>query len=237
MTSLSIIGVGAFGELAHTHLKNHFDITLYDPDKGYDAPIDDVCHSDIILICTPVRVLENTLRAIAPRLRQGQLVMDVCSVKVKPAQWMADILPDHVDIVATHPIFGPQSGKNGIVGLSISLVNVRGDRINDVEAFCVDKLALKTIITTAQQHDQEMAYVQGLTHLIAKILKQMDVPALTQTTQTYNHLLSMVDMIKNDSPELFQAIQTDNPYVHDITADFFTQARDLEKSLHGHKDT
>jgi len=234
MTSLSIIGVGAFGQLAHHHLKNHFDITLYDPQKGYDANIKSVCESDIILLCTPARILRETLETISPHLQSGQLIMDVCSVKVKPAQWMIDLLPDHVDIVATHPIFGPESGKNGIENLNISLMNIRGNRLNDVEEFCREKLNLKTLITTPENHDEEMAYVQGLTHLIAKILKRMNIPELQQTTQTYDHLLSMVNMIKNDSPELFHSIQTDNPYVADVTNNFFDEAKELEISL---KDT
>ncbi len=236
MTSLSIIGVGAFGQLSQTHLKNHFDITLYDPSKGHDTPITDVCKSDIILLCTPVCVLKNTLKMMVPHVRAGQLVLDVCSVKVKPAQWMADILPDHVDIVATHPIFGPQSGKNGIEGLPISLMNIRGERLNDVETFCAQALHLKTIITTPEQHDQEMAYVQGLTHSIARILRNMNIPELQQTTQTYDYLLKMANLIKNDSEELFQAIQTDNPYVRDITQRFFDEATQLEKSLQQAKD-
>lgn len=231
MTSLSIIGYGAFGRLAHHHLENHFDILIHDPKAEYDTPLSEVAKSDIILICTPVRTIENIAQNLAPLLQAGQLVMDVASVKTLPAQWMEKHLPVNVDIVATHPIFGPESGKNGIEGLPISLMNVRGNRLADVENFCQNTLHLRTIITTPADHDQEMAYVQGLTHLIAKILKRMDVPELQQTTKTYNHLLAMVDMIKNDSPELFQSIQTDNPFVRDVTDAFFEQAKQLKDNL------
>ena len=144
---------------------------------------------------------------------------------------MKDMLPDAVDIVATHPIFGPQSGKNGIVGLPISLMNIRGDRLSDVQYFCEQTLQLKTILTTSEKHDQEMAYIQGLTHAIARILKNMSIPQLNQTTQTYDYLIKMVDMIKNDSEELFHAIQNDNPYVHDVTNQFFQETKKLEMNI------
>lgn len=58
-----------------------------------------------------------------------------------------------------------------------------------------------------------MAYVQGLTHMIAKVFARMDVPAIHQKTRTYTLLDEMVEMIRYDSDELFLAIQRDNPYV------------------------
>lgn len=241
MTTLSIIGFGAFGRFAFAHLDPHFDITVYDPyadlsDVHGVNDLKDALHSDIIILAVPIPKLENLIAKIAPHLTKGQLVMDIASVKILPATWMEKHLPDNIDIIATHPVFGPESGKNGIEGQNISIMNIRGDRLNGVSKFLSDTLKLNVIHTTPTEHDKEMAYVQGLTHLIAKILKRMDVSELQQTTKTYNHLLSMVDMIKNDSPELFHSIQTDNPYVREVTQSFFEEAKALEISLQDKKD-
>jgi prephenate dehydrogenase len=48
---------------------------------------------------------------MAPALRPGQLIIDTCSVKERPLEWMLEELPDHVQIVGTHPLFGPDSGQ------------------------------------------------------------------------------------------------------------------------------
>jgi prephenate dehydrogenase len=240
MQSLSIIGVGAFGELAYTHLKAHFKLTLYDAHKNLSCFVDchiaktiqETCGNDIILFCIPVQAMEGTLRAIAPFLKNGQLVMDVGSVKTKPAQWMAEILPDTVDIIATHPVFGPESAKKGLEGANIVLCNIRGDRKNCVRNFLEQNFAFNIIESSVEEHDREMAYVQGLTHMIAKIYKLMNVPQMTQTSRTYDHLLAMVELIKNDSDELFRTIQTENPYVDQVKADFFAHVKSLEKTLH-----
>ena len=62
--------------------------------------------------------LEPVLKEVAPFIKPGALVVDVASVKVKPTGWMEQHVPAHADIVGLHPLFGPQSGKNGIAGLS-----------------------------------------------------------------------------------------------------------------------
>ena len=241
MTSLSILGFGAFGCFAHKHLAPYFDITVYDPhadlsDVNGVTNLKDALQSEIIILAVPIPKLEQLIIDIAPHLTAGQLVIDIASVKTLPVQWMEKHLPADVDIIATHPVFGPESGKNGIEGQNITIMNVRGDQFDKVSVFLSNELKLNVIHSTPAEHDQQMAYVQGLTHLISKILKRMDIPELQQTTRTYDHLLSMVDMIKNDSPELFHSIQTDNPYVHDVTQSFFDEAKELETSLQDQKD-
>jgi prephenate dehydrogenase len=239
--TLSIIGVGAFGEFALRHLAPHFDITLYDAHRDIAFLEDDninitqslsnALHSEIVIFAVPIQALEKTLIESAPFLKKGQLILDVASVKVKPIKSMIEHLPDHIDIIATHPIFGPQSGKNGIEGQNITLVNVRGNRLASVQNFLSENLKLNVIISTADEHDLQMAYVQGLTHMVARIFKMMDVPELNQTTKTYTHLQDMVNLINNDSDDLFRAIQTENPYVHDVKKRFFSQVKNLEEML------
>jgi prephenate dehydrogenase len=237
MQTLSIIGVGALGEFIIPHLRPWFSLKLYDPYKSLThldhrevVNFETAIQSEIILLAIPLSMFENVTSLIAPYLKKGQLVIDVASVKTKPIDMMQKNLPAYVDIVSTHPIFGPQSGKNGIHGLNISVINVRGERQLCVMNF-LRKLNLNIIETTAQEHDKQMAYVQGLTHLIAKIYKNMNVPSLNQTSKTYDLLQQMVDLIKNDSDDLFRAIQMDNPYVESVKKDFFEQVKIIEANL------
>lgn len=241
--SLGLLGVGAFGTLAAPYLARHFDLVLYDPTRDPTSlaaeigarvgTLKDASACDVVVLAMPIQKFEAALLEIVPCLAPGALVIDVISVKTKPKEIMERLLPPHVDIVGTHPLFGPQSGKNGIVGLTIAVCDVRGGKGEAVATFCAEKLALKVVSTTAEEHDRQMAYVQGLTHLMAKIVVSLDLPEFSLTTKTYNYLQSMVDMVRYDSDELFRAIERENPFVAEAKGAFFAAARSLEDRLSG----
>ncbi len=239
--TLGIIGVGAFGEFMLKHLTPYFDVSVFDNardltdiDQAYNvrvASFDDVCACDILVPSVPVKHLEETIKKIAPKAHPGQIIVEVCSVKCGPVQIMLKNLPEAVDIISLHPLFGPQSGKFGIHGFNIALCDVRSKHTQCVEAFLSEKLGLNVHRTTPEQHDSEMAYVQGLTHMIGKVFTSMKVPDIKLTTRTFTLLNDMVELIKYDSDELFRTIQRDNPYVDDTKADFFKAVKALEQKI------
>ncbi len=239
--TLGLLGAGAFGRFMMAHLAPHFSIQVHDPHTDLTdlknrfgaepASLEDCVQSDIVILAVPVQAIEETAAAIAPLLRLGTLVLDVASVKVKPTQALARILPDHVDCVGTHPLFGPQSAKAGIEGHKISLCPVRGNRLPGVAAFCRDTLGLTVIETTPERHDRELAYVQGLTHLIGKTILTMDLGHFDQTTISYDLLREAVGFIQHDSAALFRAIELENPFAADARQAFFDAVRAVEKDL------
>ena len=239
--TVGLIGLGAFGEFILPHFTKHFKTSIYDKHrdvsglaKAHSAVVCDLktlCQSDVIVIATPVKAFEEVVIAIAPHLRTGQLVMDVGSVKVLPTQLLNKHLPTGVDIIGLHPLFGPQSGKYGIEGLNITVCNVRGSRDAKLVPFLKDKLGLNVIIATPEQHDKELAYVQGLTHLIGKVFVGLNLPEFAQTTKTYDLLKQMVEMVRYDSDELFRSIERDNPYAAQAKEEFFAAVAELEKKL------
>ncbi|MDX2027842.1 MAG: prephenate dehydrogenase [Alphaproteobacteria bacterium] len=237
--TLGIIGVGAFGSLMQEHLAPYFDLVLHDARKNpvssaKNVKIGDLAAAascDVVVLAVPVQQMESVLRAIAPLVKPGALVMDVASVKLKPVELMQNLLPAHVDIVGTHPLFGPQSAKDGIKGLNMVVANVRGERAASVCSFLRDELGLNVFEATAEAHDRELAYVQGLTHLLAKVVVALDLPDFCFTTKTYEHMQKMVDMVRHDSDELFMAIEKENPFVGEAKKAFFTAAKALEDRL------
>lgn len=240
--TLGVIGVGAFGEFMLKYLIPYFNVSIYDTHRDlskvgelYNVEICDlnyVCECDIIVLCVPVVHMEEAMAAIQHKLRKGQLLIDLCSVKVSPVRLITGMLPKGVEYMSLHPLFGPQSGKNGISGLNITLCDVgMTHRTNCIRNFLSDVLRLKVHETSPDDHDKEMAVVQGLTHMIAKVFSRMEVPEIHQKTKTYTLLNEMVEMIRYDSDELFLAIQRDNPYVEKTKQDFFGAVKDLENFL------
>lgn len=237
--SLGIVGIGAFGRFMVQHLLPFFDVVACDPYADLTAfpagvtvgTLHQVAASSIIILAVPVQKMKEVLNDMAPLVQPGTLILDVASVKIKPTDMMLSILPDNIDIVGTHPLFGPQSGKNGIEGLNIAVCNVRGTRSASVSAFLRDDLKLKVFEVTAEQHDRELAYVHGLTHMLAKVIVALDLPTFQLTTKTYELMSQAVEFVRYDSDELFKAIERENPFSAEAKSAFFTAARNLEERL------
>ncbi|HEY3696608.1 prephenate dehydrogenase/arogenate dehydrogenase family protein [Phenylobacterium sp.] len=236
MKSLGLVGFGQFGQLAARTLKPHFDVLVTDLAPGAEAAareagvafgsLEDAARQDVVVVAVPVAAMRAVFTALAPHLQPGALVVDVGSVKMLPAQWMSEILPAHVDLVATHPLFGPQSAKAGLEGLRFVVCPIRGERHERVAAFG-RSLGLTVTVTSAEEHDREMAYVQALTHLIGRSLVNLGIPDEQLKTVSYQHLLELCSLIGADTFELFTAIQTQNPFAAEVAGAFVDQARSL----------
>ncbi len=236
MKSLSIVGFGQFGRLAARTLKTHFDVLVTDPSPEAEAAardlgvafgsLKDAAARDVVVVAVPVVAMRQVFAALAPDLRSGALVVDVGSVKMLPVQWMSEALPAHVDIVATHPLFGPQSAKDSLEGLRFVVCPVRGARHEAVAAYG-RSLGLTVTVTTPEEHDREMAYVQALTHLIGRSLVNLGIPDEQLKTPSYQHLLELCALIGADTFELFTAIQTQNPFAAEVAQAFVGEARSL----------
>ena len=239
--SLGVVGFGAFAQLAALHLSQHFEITACDPSPHVAnaakqlgvrlLSLHAVARADVVLIAAPVSSFEQVVGEIAVACKPGALIVDVGSVKVVPAEIMRRLLPKHVDIVATHPLFGPQSAMTGIEGLKIAVCPIQGRRHARLAAFLRNALGLTVIMTTPEDHDQEAAVVQGLSHLIAKVLLRMGPLPTRMTTKSFDLLSDAVSMVQHDAPEVFEAIEKANPYAETVRRRFFDLAADLSIEL------
>ena len=240
MTTLGIIGFGHFGQFMAEHVRKHFDVTVTDTRDYASRAVElgvawgslkDVCTCDVVVFAVPVQYMREVAAAAKPFLRPGTLVLDVASVKVEPVEILTSVLPEEVEIIATHPLFGPESGCNGIEGFKLVLCPVRTTRFEDVKAFCQQKLLLNVLEVTPEEHDREMAYVQGIPHFIGRILTEMEIGERVLSTHTYNHLLELRRLVENDSEDLFRTLQQHNPCTSELRETFLAAAKDLHVRL------
>jgi prephenate dehydrogenase len=235
--TLGLIGAGAFGAFCLPYLARHFEVSVCDPrpdladlalSHGVKAgSLAATASRDIVLLAVPWRALEAVAGTIAPHLTPGALVIECCSIKVKPLDVLRETLPDSVDIVGTHPLFGPQSGRNGVAGLNIAVCAVAGHAraASRVARFLGTRLGLTVKLTSPEDHDRQMAYVQGLTHFLARSISAMDLPALDLTTSTWGHLMRMAETVGDDSDELYRTIAVDNPFAQEVRDRFLASAQ------------
>jgi prephenate dehydrogenase len=241
ISTVCIIGFGAFGQLIATHLHSYFSIVVIDPampciDGEYQGrvivgTIADLWRCDAVILAVPVSEFASVIRSIRDHLRPGSIVIDVGSVKVSPAKTMLEELPPHIEIVGTHPLFGPQSAENGIRGRKIAVCHIRGRATERIAAFLRRVLGLKVIFTTPEDHDKEVAIVQGVTHFIAKVLVRMEPLPKQLTTASFDHLIRAVDMIRFDAPSVFYAIERLNPYASEVRERYFAISAEIREEL------
>jgi prephenate dehydrogenase len=239
--SIGIMGFGAFGRLIEKHLKDHFEISIHDPSltslsvntqhSSRFCDVKTIAQCDLVILAVPVQKMTEAIHQLNPHLQVGTVVVDVGSVKLKPVEIMQNTLPHFVDIVGTHPLFGPQSAKDGITNLKIAVCPVRGNSSIRVAAFLKKVLGLQVFITTPDKHDRDAAMVQGLTHLIARILLRMEPFPEHLTTTSFDLLVEAIGMVRHDSESVYQTIEKDNPHANTVRDQFFEMANEILQEI------
>jgi prephenate dehydrogenase len=239
---LGIIGFGNFGTFMARHLSGHFDLDVCDQRDVEMAArrlgcrpvsVEAAARARRVVLAVPVAALRSVLEQIRASLEPGTLVIDVASVKLKPLELMAELLPPHVDFVGTHPLFGPQSGAEGIHGLRIALCpgRIAPERLARLRSFLADTLGLEVHEVTPEDHDHQMAFVQGLTHLMGWAFKGLDPPDSPLSTLAYDRMLSLERNVKDDSIELFHTIQRENPFAREVRHRLIDEIRRLNEEI------
>lgn len=240
MNEIGIIGFGQFGQFAARHLAPFFEVSVYDKsDLSKTAEnigvkwsdFETVAGKEIVVFAVPLKVFESVLSRAVPFLKTGAVCVDVCSVKIKPLELMRKILPETVEIIGTHPLFGPQSGRGGIAGLRIVFCPAKTARAESVKSFLSEKLRLRVFEKTAEEHDREMAHVQALTHFVARALDELHVAESEIATVSYEELMRAARLVSEDSEELFQTIQQGNPFAAEKRKDFIEKLIEIEKRI------
>jgi len=174
-----------------------------------------VSESNIIILSVPIDAVYNVVREIAPFLKNGSLFMDVTSVKEKPAEIMQEYLPADVEIIPTHPLFGPRI--RSLDGQVVVLTPFeKGKWYKKVYKFLENENA-RVLITTPQEHDKMMSIVQGLTHFayigIAATIERLEIDVKESrkfASPVYGLMVDMIARIVAQNPYLYYSIQTQN---------------------------
>ena len=214
---IGIIGFGRFGRFASDLLRRDFRVSVFDrkkiaPPRGIQSlPLEGVASKPILIFCVPISQIGPTCIDVRPFLFPGQLVLDTCSVKVYPTGIMKRTLPQFVEIIGTHPLFGPDSASRGIRGLRIALCPVRCLRLAKIRGY-LEKKGLHVIVTSPQQHDREMAKTQALYHFLARGVANLKITAGALSTPGPAKLFEDFKDVQNDSLELFTDLQIRNKH-------------------------
>ncbi len=245
MRILIIGGTGETGRwFARFYKKHGFEVMLWGINRRKDIAAQmgvqfaddldsEIRTSDIVMISVPINDTENTIREIAPKMPAGSLLMDITSIKTTPVKAMLRYAPSDVEILGTHPMFGP------------SIPDIRGQTVifTPVEGRCKKWLSIirslyedngaHIEIMSPEQHDKMMAVVQGLTHFayisIGSVFRELEFDVASSRrfmSPMYDIMLDLVGRILAQNPYLYAMIQM-NPEVSKVHLAYIEQCNHM----------
>jgi len=203
--TIGIIGYGRFGKLLHKYLKKKHRVKIYKKESNKNS----LKQCDLVILAVPINKLEEVALEIRNKINSRAIIIDVCSVKILPAKILEKYFKNN--ILATHPLFGPDSAKKSCQGHKMVFCKLK---ISNVDFKRVKKiftdLGIIDINCTPQEHDAMMARSQALVHFLGRSLKNIKPQKIA--TPDYKNLLTMMDKVWHDTWELFFDMQILNPY-------------------------
>lgn len=197
--------------------------------------LEEAKQSDIIIPSVPISKFEQQIKDLADGINPNALVVDVCSVKVKPIEWMRANLPESVQILGTHPMLGPDSVKinGGLKDLPIVLCPVRtSPNINSIIMHLLERSGLKGIQMTAEEHDRKMAYSLLYFQLIGRIGEAVGIKDTGINTVGFSRLLDLQNNYAlNDTWQLFEDMNKYNPFAVEMRAKVKQGLTEIEEKL------
>ncbi len=168
---------------------------------------------DIVVLSVPIDAVEEAASRLAPKMRPGSLLMDLSSLKEKPVEAMLRHAPPGVEVIGAHPLFGPDSDGRGRT--LVLVPTERSGRWLPAIKDLFKKAGFGVLEATAEQHDRNMAVVQGLTHFmyvamgraLEKAAVDLDEASAFQTP-VYGITKELLGRVLAQSPELYALIQS-----------------------------
>ena len=221
--TIGIIGFGRFGQILTKHLLKHLPqikVLVSSSQKNLKLPsgakqvsLETTAQCPVVIPCVPISVFESVIKKIKSHLKPNSLVIDVCSVKTHPVKVMKKHLPENVNILATHPMWGPDSAKYDLKGLTTVLcpIHLPKSHLTTIKKG-LEKLGQNVLVMSPKKHDQLLARSQIITHLFGRINQKLNIKSTPIDTQGFKQLLKIQTFVTNDTWQLFLDMFLFNPH-------------------------
>ncbi len=239
MKSMGLIGFGRFGQVLFRQLNQLIDIHIYDPyvnvhpnDNIPLTSLESVCRNPLVVVAVPVSAIRSISEQMTNYLMDNVVVMDVCGVKEYPLKIMTQFFPERVQILGSHPLFGPDSVISDLTDHLMILTpqRISDARLKEIKTFW-KQFGLKLIEMSAEEQDRLMAWTLALTHFLGRGLNGLPLPDTGIATRDYQNLLRLMEKINRDTWELFEDMHRYNPYTSEMRERLLQSMTELKNKL------
>ena len=189
--------------------------------KATTNNVEAVKSADAILLSVPIDNFEEVVEQVSPYTRPEQVIIDITSIKVFPVATMHKHIKAGLTL-GIHPVFGPGARSIASQNFVLTPTNERERTLAQKIREYLETRGAKVTLMTPQEHDEVMAVVLGLSHFIALVsadtlvsfdkLKQMEAIGGI----TYKVLLTLVESVISEDPELYASLQMSLPNMTEI---------------------
>lgn len=226
-------GMGAF--LARVFFAGGYAVETMGVGEG--APAEEVAaRSDLVIIAVPIAATVDVVRQVAPHVRPGSVLVDVTSIKGPPLAAMLEAAPEGVDVVGTHPMFGPHGVD--FDRQKVVLCRGRGEKGFVQVKKLFEAFGAETIEATAEEHDAQMALIQVLVHektmVLGSVLERLKADlgrSLQFASPIYRTELAMIGRMFSQRGELYADILTVNPEAPRLSHVFEQEAAHFARAV------
>jgi len=187
--------------------------------------------ADKILICIAISAFESVVKTISSNIREGQIVMDICSIKEAPVKIMHDYIKQGL-VLGTHPVFGP--GSKGVKNKAVILTPTSSKEEKFAADFkkWLEARKARVFVMPPRKHDEFMSIVLGLPHFLGLVacdtlLEQADYAETKKVAgTTYQMLFTLAEATAMENPELFSSLQFSLPEMEKLEKLVIEKARE-----------
>ncbi|MFC1981000.1 prephenate dehydrogenase [Chloroflexota bacterium] len=198
---------------------------------GIASNIEAVTGADAVLLSVPIESFEEVVRQISPCIQPGQVVIDMTSIKVFPVETMHKHLGTGL-VLGAHSLFGPGAERIANQNFVLTPTNGEEESLAQKVRDYLEARGARVILMSPQEHDEMMTVILGLSHFIAIVsadtllsnerLKQIE----SVGGITYKVLLTLVESVITEDPELYASLQMNLPGVTEIEKLFQRRAEE-----------
>jgi prephenate dehydrogenase len=177
--------------------------------------------ADNIIICVSIDAFEEVVKKIAPSVREGQTVVDICSVKEQPVRIMHQYLRKAL-VLGTHPVFGPGSRSIKNKAYILTPTNAEEEKFAGKYKKWLEKVGARVFTMSPRKHDELMSVVLGFPHFLGMVacdtlLEQTYYPESKKVAgTTYQMLFTLAEATAMENTELFSSLQFNLPEMQNL---------------------
>ncbi len=186
---------------------------------------------DLVLMAVPIESTLKVAEEAVPKMKRGSTLIDIMSVKGETLPALRKLAGERVSLLSIHPLFGPALESADGMKLAV-IVKKEGGRPG-TEASLAKRLfpGARIIPMTRKEHDQAMAAVLSLTHLLnlvyagtmAKFLSPDEFDRIS--TPNSSMQMTLAEAILAQDPRLSFAIQASNGYTRKVGREALRELR------------
>ena len=197
-----------------------------------DNNIEAAKNADIIIVSVPIRETVKVIEEITPHIKEDALLTDFTSVKINPTNAMKKA---KCAVLGGHPLF---DSSVGFENQNFILCPIKENDNSKWYREFLKSLKLNIIELSADEHDRQMAVIQGLTHIsnisLGYALKKLGYnldKGEKLSSPVYLLRLYTAGRILAQDEKLYSDIEMENPYSKETAKAYLEAVKEIEASI------